>query len=63
MTKTSFALALSLIATPALAIDPCLVGKWQADGADMAAVLAEQMNAQAPISAAKPSWKLMNSET
>lgn len=47
MTKTSFALALSLIATPALAIDPCLVGKWQAGGADMAAVLAEQMNAQA----------------
>ncbi|SHH42491.1 hypothetical protein SAMN05444003_3139 [Cognatiyoonia sediminum] len=47
MTKTPFAFVLTLTATPALAIDPSLVRKWQADGADMASVLAKQMNAQA----------------
>ena len=47
MTKAPLALAVAIFATPALAVDPCLIGKWQADGADMATVLAEQMSAQA----------------
>jgi len=36
-------LASALFATQAAAIDPCLVGVWEADGADMAQVLAAQM--------------------
>lgn len=38
-------LAFGLFATPALAIDPCLVGVWEADADDMAHMLGIQMNA------------------
>lgn len=38
---------LALLATPALAIDSCMVGVWEADGSDMATVLAAQMNGSA----------------
>lgn len=33
----------AVLATPAAAIDSCLLGVWEADGADMAEVLATQM--------------------
>jgi len=40
-------LILAMTATPVLAIDSCMVGVWEADGTDMAAVMAQQMNGSA----------------
>lgn len=39
--------ALMALATPALAIDRCLVGVWQADGDDIASVMGAQMGGSA----------------
>lgn len=41
------ALLIGVTASPALAIDNCMVGIWEADGSDMAAVMAIQMNGNA----------------
>lgn len=41
------AIGIGAAATPALAVDPCLVGVWRADGTDMATLLAAQMNGSA----------------
>ena len=41
------ALCTTLFTSPAWAVDSCLVGKWQADGADMAHVLGVQMGGSA----------------
>lgn len=46
MRLTLAALA-AIAATPALAIDDCLVGRWQVDTGDMAQVLATQMGGDA----------------
>jgi len=41
------AILVTLAATPAAALDTCLIGSWTADGADMASVIGQQMNATA----------------
>lgn len=43
----STALGVTLAATSAHAIDPCMVGIWEADGADIAALMATQMGGNA----------------
>ena len=45
--RFSLAVMAALVASPALAIDDCLVGRWQVDTADMAHVLATQMSGEA----------------
>lgn len=42
-----FAVVFGLLGAPAFAIDTCLIGVWEADGADMAHVLGVQMNGTA----------------
>lgn len=41
------ALGITFLATSAHAIDPCMVGVWEADAADIAALMAEQMGGSA----------------
>ncbi|WP_342077136.1 hypothetical protein [Yoonia sp. SS1-5] len=47
MRLTSFTLALAVCASPALAVDDCLIGTWQADLAGLADIMAGQMNGTA----------------
>lgn len=47
--KHLIALLLTTSASPAFAIDPCLVGIWQADNADLAHVMGSQMPAGGAI--------------
>lgn len=52
------ALLVTLGSTPALAVDSCMVGTWEADGADMAAVMATQMGGGATHIAGRASLEI-----
>ena len=45
--RTALACLCALLASPALAVDDCLEGRWQVDTGDIARVLADQMSAAA----------------
>ena len=53
-------LAVCLSASPALAIDNCLIGTWQADAADIARSMAAQMNGGARHVGGQVTMKITN---
>jgi len=50
-------------ASPAFAVDPCLVGNWEADGRDMAQVMAGQMGGSVSHTGGRASLQIATSGT
>jgi len=57
-----FTTALITLASPAFAIDSCLVGIWEADGADLAHVMGTQMGGSASHVSGRVSLEITDAE-